>query len=86
MKSTASTFHRLVDGGLLYDAAGACIHHLNETAAAICQDWRDGRSVEQIAERLTERYDVSVEQARQHVVDTIDSLKAARADSGPTGG
>ncbi|HCL29599.1 MAG TPA: hypothetical protein DIC52_14315 [Candidatus Latescibacteria bacterium] len=35
-------FRRLVDGGLLYDADQACSHHLNETAAVICESWRNG--------------------------------------------
>lgn len=64
---TEPTFRRLVDGGLLYDAERGCIHHLNETAAVICEHLRKGMNQDDIVQWLLERYDVTPEVLRQQV-------------------
>lgn len=72
-----TTFRRLVDGGLLYDAAGDCIHHLNETAAVICEHLRQGLQEDAIVQLLLERYEVDAEVLRLQVRETMTVLKAA---------
>ena len=63
----AVTYHRLVDGGLVYDDRQGCIHHLNETAALIWEAWREGEEEAVIARRLCERYEVDPDTARREV-------------------
>lgn len=70
---------RMMDGeAVLYDAVTGCTHRLNESALAV---WRacDGRTTTlHLAEQLTARYDVSLEQAQLDV----EQLLAAMARAG----
>lgn len=70
-------FRRLVDGGLLYDAGQGCIHHLNETAALICESWRQRMKEEEIVDLLLRRYAVDTAGAVEHVRATIAQLQSS---------
>lgn len=50
---------------------------LNDTGALVFEELKKNSSAEDIAKRLTEEYNVSLEQALADVQKTIDSLKEA---------
>ena len=59
--------HELDGEALVYDAASGNTHRLNGTALFIWQQCDGCRNTRQVASRLTEAYDISPEQALQHV-------------------
>lgn len=50
---------------------------LNDTGALVFEELKKNSSAEDIAKRLTEEYNVSLEQALADVQKTIDTLKEA---------
>ena len=72
-------FPRLVDGGLFYDERHGCIHHLNETAAMICENWRQGLREEDIVGLLLRYYEVDIAVATDHVRATIVQLQGSKS-------
>ena len=70
-------FRRLLDGALLFDAEQGCIHHLNETAAVICESWRQGTKEEDIVDLLLQRYTVDAAVAGKQVRMTIAQLQSS---------
>lgn len=68
------TVHELDGEALVYDAATADTHRLNETALFIwraCDGHRDAGS---LATRVSETYDVPAHEARSYVIRTLDEL------------
>lgn len=50
---------------------------LNDTSAFIFSNIAEKKTVDEVAKRLTEEYDVSVEKAKDDIIKTINSLKEA---------
>lgn len=66
---------REIDGeGLLFDPESGDTHHLNETAFLIWQSCDGERSLGDIATRLSEEYDVSVEEAESRAARLLGEL------------
>ena len=68
------TVHELDGEALIYDASSADTHRLNSTALFI---WRlcDGRyDPEQIAQKVADVYEVSLDDARRHVLSMIEAF------------
>ncbi|MBU0718409.1 MAG: HPr-rel-A system PqqD family peptide chaperone [Planctomycetes bacterium] len=61
------TVHELDGEALVYDPASGNTHRLNGSALFIWQQCDGYRNTCQVASRLTDVYDVSPEQALQHV-------------------
>ncbi|MDA0334785.1 MAG: PqqD family protein [bacterium] len=76
-----AAFRRLTDGGLFYDERHGCIHHLNETAAIICENWRQGLKEEDIVDLLLRNYEVDMAVAADHVRGTIAQLRGSKSPS-----
>ena len=75
VQRTDLTVHELDGEALVYDAATANTHRLNETALFIWRQCRGRQDVQHIAERLTEIYDVSLESAIEHVERMFRAFK-----------
>lgn len=66
-RRTDLRLHELDGEALIYDAGSADTHRLNGTGYFIWRECDGGSSPEQIARRVTESYDVTLEEALQHV-------------------
>ena len=66
-RRTDLRLHELDGEALIYDAASADTHRLNGTGYFIWRECDGGNSPEQIARRVNESYDVTLEEALQHV-------------------
>jgi hypothetical protein len=69
--------HELDGEALIFDPVSADTHRLNETALFV---WRhcDGRhSAGQVAQKLTQAYDVSVEVAVECVMRVVDQFESS---------
>jgi len=62
---------------VLFDARTGHSHHLNETAFAVWQSCDGSSTVAHIAQRLTERFDVDLETALDHVEQVLAVLADA---------
>lgn len=76
LKSTFVT-HQNKDDYMMIDASGefSGIVHSNKTTAFIIDCMRQDTSVEEIVEKLLEKYDVSKENAEKSVVEIVSKLK-----------
>lgn len=68
------TVHELDDEALIYDATTADTHRLNTTALFIWQQCDGHQDLRQIAQRLADTYDVSMESAGEHVEKVLHEL------------
>ena len=67
LRRTDIIVHELDGEGLLFDGTSGDTHQLNRTALFVWRECDGGRDAHQIAERLAEVYDVSLENAVRHV-------------------
>lgn len=75
-KNEAAILTREVDGELLLlDTTTDQIHQLNQTASRIWRLCDGSATIETIAKALTKEFDVSLEQARQDVAQTMRQLQ-----------
>ena len=71
------TIHELDGEGLIFDARTTDTHRLNETALCIWHACDGTRNVQQIAELLTEQFDVEMDEAHAHVEQFLATLQDA---------
>ncbi len=64
--------------GFAFDPTTGESFTLNATGLATLEGLRDGLPVEQVADRLSEDYEVPVEEAARDVADFVDHLRAYR--------
>jgi len=64
------------DGAVLMNIKGGHMATLNPIGSIICQQLSDGRSPEQIADRLASEFGVSREQASADVNEFLEQLEA----------
>ncbi len=76
-RSETIQFRPLVDGGILYDEHGACVHHLNETARMIWDLCSSGATIHQIVTQVCSGYDVSQAQAERDVSQILRQMSEA---------
>ena len=67
LRRTDIIVHELDGEGLLFDGTSGDTHQLNQTALFVWRACDGGRDAREIAERLVEVYDVSIEDAVRHV-------------------
>ena len=72
-------FRRLVDGGILYDEAGGCVHHLNGVAVLIWEAAGPGATVSEMVNHVCRSYDAPAAQVEKDVVDIVRQLSVAGA-------
>ena len=72
-------FRRLVDGGILYDEDGGCVHHLNGVAVLIWEALGAGATVPEMANHVCRSYDAPAAQIEKDVVDIVRQLSVAGA-------
>ena len=54
-------YRSLADGGMLFDAAGRCVHHLNASAACVWEACGDGAQLVTITDAVCARFEVERE-------------------------
>jgi len=64
-------YRELEDGGVIYDTAAERIHTLNVSAAYIWNCCDGSRNLSDIAAKLNEQVDVSLEQALKDVTEAV---------------
>ena len=67
LRRTEIIVHELDSEGLLFDRTSGDTHQLNQTALLVWRACDGSRDAHQIAERLTEVYEVSIQDAVRHV-------------------
>ncbi len=67
-------WRRIGDEVVIIKEDGLATHVLNKTAAFIWEMCEDESGIDEIAARLCERYDVSLEEARADVREIIEKL------------
>ena len=74
LRRTDMTVYELDGEALVYDAATADTHRLNETALFIWRQCDGRRDVPQIAQHLADVYHVSLESAIEHVARMLSEF------------
>lgn len=64
--------------GFAFDPTTGESFTLNATGVAALEGLRDGLTPEQVAQRLTETFEVSPDEATRDVTDFVDHLRAYR--------
>jgi hypothetical protein len=65
----------LNDEGFVFDPQTGDSYQVSETGMILLQDFKEGRHPEEIAIRLTERYEVSLDEAQRDCVDFLARLR-----------
>ncbi len=78
VRRTDVTVYELDGEGLVFDATRGDTHRLNATAMAIWRECDGRQDAAQIAERLTDSYDVSMAAAVEHVERLLREFQERR--------
>lgn len=65
----------LGEEGLLYDAHNKKVHVLNETGSIILSMIQNGKSIEDIASHLSEKYNVDIEEIKEDITSFIKQFE-----------
>ena len=74
---TGIHYRGLADGGMLFDADGHCVHHLNASAAGVWEICQKGAQLTEIIDALWTRFDVSREELEKDIKEILGKFEEA---------
>jgi hypothetical protein len=71
-------YRSLADGGMLFDAEGRCVHHLNASAACVWEACQEGAPLTKITTTVCARFEVEWEEAENDIKGILCRFQRAQ--------